>query len=461
MFASLHLIWSSGCIMTRGRVGGEKGDVEEHLSDHVTALEVQPTSIKNIPWKLPPSKSHIIRKLALCALSKNKHTLLGFEEMGEDAESMKRCLSQMGVKFNSIDNGIEITGVGLDGFKRSPDLLFCGNSGTALRLLLGLTSRLEFTSQIDGDASLRKRNHFDLLSALSALGVKISHSTNEKHLPVSVQGPWNNSEISVHVSNSSQPFSSLLLSTCGLGAKTIIKTTGDAVSRRHSGLTIELMKASGALIKTSTKETIVEPWMSNPPKEWIVPSDASMMAFPVLACLLSQQSIQIENPVKATQALGHEVLLEHINAFGIKEHEGGLSPGGLTEEVDIDLRDANDLLPPLAATLALSGGGRLRGAIHAKHKESNRIDSTAKLLKSFGLSCTIEDDGLSIEGGQKPIQPTQIVKTYGDHRIQMTAVLLAMQTGGIVEGPELHKIADPTFLSRLSAMPAKVLIERI
>jgi 3-phosphoshikimate 1-carboxyvinyltransferase len=432
-----------------------------HRPSHIPAIEIIPTSIDNKPWKLPPSKSHIIRKILLCALSKGKHTLLGFDELGEDAESMQRCLTQLGVQFETVENGIEITGVGIEGFHRSPSVLHAGNSGTALRLLIGLTSRLDFISMIDGDASLRNRNHTTLLSALSPMGVKLSYGIEQERLPILIHGPWIGSELSVDVSHSSQPYSSILLSTCGIETPSTIKTVGDAVSRRHSALTIELMRASGASLEVTPGVTTLQPWTSNPPEIWDVPPDASMMAFPVLACLLNNQSIQIENPVESMHSLGHEVLLDHINSFGVKESDGTLSLGGDVTEVDIDLRDANDLLPPMAAILALSGGGRLRGAAHAKHKESNRIDCTAHLLKCFGLTCKIEEDGLSIEGGQQITKPEQFVETFGDHRIQMTAVLLATQTGGTIEGPRLHRIADPAFLTRLSTVPTEVLVKGI
>ena len=432
-----------------------------HRPSHIPAIEIIPTSIDNKPWKLPPSKSHIIRKILLCALSKGKHTLLGFDELGEDAESMQRCLTQLGVQFETVENGIEITGVGIEGFHRSPSVLHAGNSGTALRLLIGLTSRLDFISMIDGDASLRNRNHTTLLSALSPMGVKLSYGIEQERLPILIHGPWIGSELSVDVSHSSQPYSSILLSTCGIETPSTIKTVGDAVSRRHSALTIELMRASGASLEVTPGVTTLQPWTSNPPEVWDVPPDASMMAFPVLACLLNNQSIQIENPVESMHSLGHEVLLDHINSFGVKESDGTLSLGGDVTEVDIDLRDANDLLPPMAAILALSGGGRLRGAAHAKHKESNRIDCTAHLLKCFGLTCKIEEDGLSIEGGQQITKPEQFVETFGDHRIQMTAVLLATQTGGTIEGPRLHRIADPAFLTRLSTVPTEVLVKGI
>ncbi len=330
-----------------------------------------------------------------------------------------------------------------------------------MRLLLGLTSRLPFVSMSDGDSSLRNRNHSTLLDALSLLGVNLSYGVEQERLPILVHGPWQGEEAIVDVSKSSQPYSSLLLASCGLESDCVIHKKGVSVSRRHSGLTIELMEKCGAAIEITEEKTIISPWTSNPPSKWNVPSDGSMMSFPILACLLTKQPIRIENPVDANDALGHEILLDHLSSFGISYHETTLRCDGTSDEVDIDLRDANDLLPPLAAILALSGGGRLRGAAHAKHKESNRIRSTKKILEAFGLTATIEHDGLSIEGGQTLSMPDSLVDTYGDHRIQMTAVLLATQTGATVEGPSLHRIADPEFLTRLSAMPTEVLVKGI
>jgi 3-phosphoshikimate 1-carboxyvinyltransferase len=226
-------------------------------------------------------------------------------------------------------------------------------------------------------------------------------------------------------------------------------------------LTIDLMEESGATLNIEEEKTTIAPWTPNPPTEWIVPSDGSMMAFPILACVLKKQSVYIENPVEEKDALGHEIILDFLSHFGVEMNDQTLNYAGKGTFVEINLRDANDLLPPLAAILALSGGGRLVGASHAKHKESNRIESAASLLRSFGLQCKIEDYGLSIDGGQTIIRPTTIVDTYGDHRIQMTALLLASESGGTVEGPRLHQIADPGFLQRFSSVPTEVLVKGI
>ena len=65
------------------------------------------------------------------------------------------------------------------------------------------------------------------------------------------------------------------------------------------------------------------------------------------ACLLTKQPIRIENPVDANDALGHEILFDHLSNFGISYQDSTLRCDGSSDEVDIDLRDANDLLPLL------------------------------------------------------------------------------------------------------------------
>ena len=79
---------------------------------------------------------------------------------------------------------------------------------------------------------------------------------------------------------------------------------------------------------------------------------------------------------------------------------------------------------------------------------SNNLISS-QFSPAFGLKAEITDDGLEIAGNQKPTTPNSVVKTYNDHRIQMTAVLLASITGGTIEGKYLHKVAWPTYIEQL------------
>ena len=83
--------------------GEPSGKIQNSID--IPALEIQPSTIKNAPWVLPPSKSHLIRMLYLCALSNKEHTLLGFNQLGDDAESMRQCLTRLGTTFEQIDDG--------------------------------------------------------------------------------------------------------------------------------------------------------------------------------------------------------------------------------------------------------------------------------------------------------------------------------------------------------------------
>ena len=96
---------------------------------------------------------------------------------------------------------------------------------------------------------------------------------------------------------------------------------------------------------------------------------------------------------KAEDAIGHEILHEKAKALGIKWDNSTLSKIETEGPVELDLRDANDLLPPLAAVLAFNQGGVLKGAAHAAYKESNRLNRTAEILHQFGMKAEVTTDG--------------------------------------------------------------------
>ena len=120
------------------------------------------------------------------------------------------------------------------------------------------------------------------------------------------------------------------------------------------------------------------------------------------------------------------------------------------EPASVDLRDANDLLPPLAAILAFGEGGTITGAAHARHKESDRIRRTVELLEQFGIVAEATDDGVRVEGDQSPMSPQGVVETHADHRLWMTAACLASKVGATLSHEGTYSVSDPDFLSRIN-----------
>jgi 3-phosphoshikimate 1-carboxyvinyltransferase len=100
--------------------------------------------------------------------------------------------------------------------------------------------------------------------------------------------------------------------------------------------------------------------------------------------------------------------------------------------------------------MAISSGGKITGAAHAAHKESNRLTKTRQLLLQFGIESTVLQDGIEVVGAQQINTPSGIVQTFGDHRLQMTAIILACSCSAKVANHNLHKIADENLLLRLS-----------
>ena len=80
--------------------------VKDGMGSLVPALEITPiASIEKVLWRLPPSKSHAIRWLALAAQSNQNITLNGMANAGQDIVSMRRCLGQMGVSVSDMSAG--------------------------------------------------------------------------------------------------------------------------------------------------------------------------------------------------------------------------------------------------------------------------------------------------------------------------------------------------------------------
>ena len=365
--------------------------------DEQNVLVIEPSVLSGV-LKLPPSKSHAMRWITLASMDENP-TKITMWEIGNDVQAMIDCWHKLGLEWN---------GNTMNGGKLSrPDAaLDCVNSGTALRFLIAQAATCNFPIVLDGDASLRARSSLHLMESL---GVSVSKGDNSSEYPLNIHGPFDKEIVELDVSRTSQFHSAVMLMTPRTNGFTLL-TKGDAVSRRHSSLTWRLCQLTGA------KEPGV-PWKVNCP-DVNIPPDASMMAFAKLA------SLDVENPPDESESIGHS----------------------LENSV---LRDSNDLITPMAAWLSMSNGGVISGAAHAAHKESNRITRTVEMLSQFGIESSATSDGIIVKGGQVPRRPEGVVATYGDHRIQMTAVILAGICGGVIEGPNLHEVAWPSYIEQL------------
>jgi len=380
-----------------------------------------------IDWALPPSKSHMIRWLALAAQAEGE-TVLSFDgEPGEDILSMAECLRQLGADINQSDSQWSVTGVGAGGFNGPEGVLDCGNSGTAVRFLTAIAAGIESEVVLDGDASLRGRDLSALNSALRELGCEISSDA----VPLSVKGPIDTGGTRLETRSSSQPLSALLLASPGYSGPLHIGLSEGSVSRGYARLSFELAELCGSPNRLDGGILVIEPWRVSAPDAVGIPDETSLLP---MAMLMSEL---------------------HCVEVGVRGWDNELSPAlmALSEQAsDLDLRDESDVITPAAALLALVRGGRITGAAHSRGKESDRILRTVETLAAFGMASNATEDGIEIPGGQVPVRPESPVETHGDHRIAMTAMVLASKVGGTIVNPEICAVTDPRFTERLSGL---------
>ena len=407
---------------------------------------------QDIEWALPASKSHAIRWLLMGALNGAPMTLRGVDGLGEDAESMRRVLEQLGLRVVSGDDAWVLHPP--EALRRPSSLLHLGNSGTALRLVAAAASHTGHPIMLDGDASLRRRGLGDLSSLLVHQGVKVRAGDAHVRLPVDLQGPWAEGvpQPILRRDRSSQPASALLLSSSLQSKDLDVSFEGEPRSSRHLALSAKIATACGWPGRLDHEGMHLPCWSVEAPTEVNLPGDASMAAFAMLWVRSTGASVDLKRWPSEEEALGCELLSGLAKDLGLEwTSSGRLTATEATgAPVEVDLCDANDLLPPLAALLALGPGGRLYGAPHAAHKESNRIQGIISVLACFGLDAEAAEDGVVVPGGQRPSSPVRPVDAREDHRLMMTATCLGAAVGAEVIGPRLHRVADPRFLERLS-----------
>jgi len=122
------------------------------------------------------------------------------------------------------------------------------NSGTTIRIAVGIASLFSEEITLTGDASLQKRPMQPLLDALSSIGAKCS-STNGNP-PIKIKGSIIGGDISIPGNLSSQFISSLLISAPLTKNGINLTIEGDLVSKPYLDATIATMKKFGVSVKT-------------------------------------------------------------------------------------------------------------------------------------------------------------------------------------------------------------------
>ena len=412
---------------------------------------------------LPGDKSIAHRALMLGATATGRTTVRNLPS-GADVASTMACLEGYGVRVEHEGDSAAVHSRGIEAWVEPDVPLFCGNSGTTMRILAGLAARCDFTSIFDGDASLRRRPMARVGEPLRALGATVS--LTDDHAPFTVRGgSLRGTAIRSGVA-SAQVKSSIVFAA--LGADGASSVTEPFASRDHTermlgalGASVNVRRTAGGVV------TDVEPF-DVPAFDLAVCGDVSSAAFIVAAGVLAG-SVSIDgvglNPsrigfLEAVARMGGDVSWEAIeDRMGepVGRIDATLSGLRAIEIDEVMVPTLHDELPILGVLATQAEGTTIvRGAEELRVKESDRIASLATGLRVLGGDIEELDDGFIIHG-PTPLQGGT-VESAGDHRMALAFAVAGLVAKGdvIVEGFESAAVSWPAFENVLSSLGAEV-----
>lgn len=415
-----------------------------------------------IELRVPGDKSITHRSLMLGALAQGRSTIRGALVAG-DTRSTAAALSALGCTIPELtEQAFSIEGVGLRGLQMPESTLDCGNSGTTVRLMMGIVAGADLAATFDGDESLRTRPMARISEPLQQMGAQVEWLGAPGRLPLRLRaGAHGLREIEYHSPHASAQIKSALL-LAGLVAGVHVRVIEPYTSRDHSE---RMLRAVGVRVEETTDpaggQHIVdlEPREVTFPLELEVPGDISSAAFLLAAATLGvTDALRVRNVgLNPTRSGFLEVVRQMGGTLRVENErvQGGELVGDLVAEPSdlhaVEMGGA--LIPrlideiPILAMLAARAKGRtvIRDAAELRVKESDRLRMVAANLAAIGVRVEELSDGLIIEGNSKALSGR--VATALDHRIAMSFGVLAAQSGNaiVLDDPDIVKISFPEF----------------
>jgi 3-phosphoshikimate 1-carboxyvinyltransferase len=434
------------------------------------STRIEPARALRGTLDVPPDKS-ISHRAALVALLSETTTTIDHYLPASDTLATLEAIKAFGANVESAHTSIGITGVGLAQAPEPEDVIDAHNSGTLVRIILGIAAGYGKFACFTGDSSLRRRPMRRVVGPLREMGAEIRGAQGGERLPLAVvgnSGGLKGGEHEIPVA-SAQVKSCLLFA--GLFAEGPVSVVEPGWSRDH---TERLLRACGVEVAVRDLPGGARRIRVEPPERLVVPAvimvpgDISSAAFWVAAALLVTGSeVHIRrvglNPTRSgfldiLRRMGAEV-----EASGVREDSASGEPVGElvvrhsklrgTKVGAEDVPGAVDELPLLALVAAFAEGETVvEGAGELRVKETDRISAVCEEFSKVGVEIEEREDGFLVRG-------TGGIKggragSRGDHRLAMGLAVagLASREGVEIEDMAASSVSYPGFLEDLETV---------
>jgi 3-phosphoshikimate 1-carboxyvinyltransferase len=407
--------------------------------------------------EVPGSKSLTNRYLVLAALADAPGRLRGALR-SRDTLLMADALRSLGSRIEDAP-GSGADWVVTPAPPRAPAVIDCGLAGTVMRFLPALAALADGPVLFDGDAGARARPMGPVLTALRALGVRVDEHGAPGHLPFTVTGSGavRGGHIDVDASASSQFVSGLLLAGARFEGGLTLRHIGPTLpSVPHITMTVELLRAAGVDVDDSRPAI----WHVEPGpirgRDVRVEPDLSNAAPFLCAALVAGGTVRVPGwPARTTQPGG--LLPGILERMGARTRLDGdvlaVTGTGTIHGLDLDLHDAGELAPTIAALATLANSPtRLRGIAHLRGHETDRLAALSTEITRLGGQAEQTSDGLVIT--PRPLV-AGTVHTYSDHRMATAGALIGLAVPGVrVEDVATTAKTIPDFVGLWTGMLA-------
>ena len=420
---------------------------------------------------IPGDKSISHRLVILSSIAIGKSNIKGIlksDDIMKTIEAMQNFGAS--IEFSNPYNCL-IKGVGLGGLAEPKSALDFGNSGTAVRLIMGLSASHPITTLFVGDASLSMRPMDRVLKSLVNFGSSYS-LRKENYLPAILKGSDNPIPFSFELEEPSAQIKSAVL-LGALNTPGVTKVKDKFNTRDHTERLLELYGANINIVKKkSVREITIKGIKELKGIDISVPGDPSSALFPIIAALICKNSdITVKNVlINPTRDGAYRVLKDMGADISFLNHRIMAA-----EEVyDIRVRSSNlkgisiprklsptmiDDYPILAVAASMAKGKTyFKGVNELRFKESDRFSGILNLLEKSGVRADSKKDDIIIYGKSELKKGDIEIETNLDHRMAMSALVMGLVSKKEVkiDNDETIKTSFPSFYKVMLKIGAKL-----
>ena len=420
---------------------------------------------------IPGDKSISHRCVILSSLAIGESKINGLLN-SSDVNCTINAMKSFGASIDMSSNDeCTVNGIGIGSLKQPDNPIDFGNSGTAVRLILGLVSTYPIETHFTGDESLTQRPMRRVTDPLTDFGANFE-LRNKEFLPIVVKGANLPIPITYEMEVASAQVKSAIL-LAGLNAPGITTVVEKEKTRDH---TETLLKYYGYEI--SQEERNNKNFISLEGQKYLspvnikVPGDPSSAAYPVVAGLICKNSnIKIKNVLLNPTRDGLYRCLDEMGAkitYSNKKNEAGEITYDLEvkssslKPIDVPAERAPSMIddyPILAVAASLTNGISIfRGLSELKVKESDRLLGIYNFLSKNGIEVKIDSNNLIINGSSRGPKGGGLVETNLDHRIAMSSIILGMVSDESIRIDDIEtiKTSFPNFIELMKKLGARI-----